>query len=55
MRVTTIELPPGARAVRVRESDPQRRWLIKPDRRAIWLLRQPDGVRRSYVADVLDA
>jgi hypothetical protein len=26
-----------------------------PDRQAIWLLRQPDAVRRSYVADVIDS
>ncbi|RKQ90986.1 hypothetical protein C8N24_0802 [Solirubrobacter pauli] len=26
-----------------------------PDRQAIWLLRQPRGVRQSYVRDVLDA
>ena len=26
----------------------------EPDRQAIWLLRQPDPVRRSYVSDVID-
>jgi len=26
-----------------------------PDRQAIWLLRQPRGVRESYVRDVLSA
>jgi hypothetical protein len=27
----------------------------EPDRRAAWLLRQPDAVRRSYVDAVIDA
>jgi hypothetical protein len=26
-----------------------------PDRQAIWLLRQPEAVRRSYVEQVIDA
>jgi hypothetical protein len=51
-----IELPPGARAVllgpdvvaralAVRERDPQRRWL----------LRRPRDVRRSFLAEVIES